>query len=287
MARRACTEAQANFGSEGPAECPDHRQDRHLRDRLPGLQRNAQRLRLHRRTQARRPVPPLHDRLGLRHQHQARRLVQAQLRNRAADREFEELPQVPFEDFQLHLFSGERALMATPTACTIYTDQRRLLPLGRDPAPNRTSTQVFGLDSGPHGSECPGQIRPFSPSLEAGTSNPTAGAFSSFTLKLNREDGDQYLGKLNFTMPPGPDRQPARRHLLPGGRDRGGRQHPRQNRAGLPELPRLLARSAPPTSPPARGATPSTRSARSTSPAPSRAPRSQPGRDHPGPGRPL
>ena len=32
---------------------------------------------------------------------------------------------------------------------------------------------------------------------------PTAGAFSSFTLKLNREDGDQYLGKLNFTMPPG------------------------------------------------------------------------------------
>ena len=26
---------------------------------------------------------------------------------------------------------------------------------------------------------------------------------SSFTLKLNREDGDQFLGKLNFTMPPG------------------------------------------------------------------------------------
>ena len=32
---------------------------------------------------------------------------------------------------------------------------------------------------------------------------PTPGAFSSFTLKLNREDGDQFLGKLNFTMPPG------------------------------------------------------------------------------------
>ena len=37
----------------------------------------------------------------------------------------------------------------------------------------------------------------------AGTSNPTAGAYSSFTLKLDREDGDQFLGKLNFTMPPG------------------------------------------------------------------------------------
>ncbi len=33
--------------------------------------------------------------------------------------------------------------------------------------------------------------------------NATAGAFSSFALKLNREDGDQYLGQLNFTMPPG------------------------------------------------------------------------------------
>ena len=107
--------------------------------------------------------------------------------------------------------------MATPTACTIYTVNAEFFPWNASLA-EQESTQIFGLESGPHGSECPGQIRPFNPSLEAGTSNPTAGAFSSFTLKLNREDGDQYLGKLNFTMPPGPDRQPARRHLLPGGR---------------------------------------------------------------------
>jgi hypothetical protein len=30
-----------------------------------------------------------------------------------------------------------------------------------------------------------------------------AGAFSAFTLKLDRDDGDQYLGDLNFSMPPG------------------------------------------------------------------------------------
>ena len=69
--------------------------------------------------------------------------------------------------------------------------------------PYAESNQIFGLSSGPHGTECPSQIRPFNPSLVAGTSNPTAGAYSSFILKLNREDGDQYLGKLNFTMPPG------------------------------------------------------------------------------------
>ena len=116
--------------------------------------------------------------------------------------EFPNLPQAPFEDFQLHLFSGERALMATPTACTIYTVSAEFYPWNTTQA-EQESSQTFGLDSGPHGTECPGQVRPFTPTLEAGTSNATAGAFSSFSLKLNREDGDQDLGKLNFTMPPG------------------------------------------------------------------------------------
>ena len=115
---------------------------------------------------------------------------------------FENLPQVPFDDFQLHLFSGERALMATPIACTIYTTKAEFYPWNALLA-EQESGQVFGLESGPHSAACPGQVRPFSPSLVAGTSNPEAGGFSSFTLKLNREDGDQFLGKLNFTMPPG------------------------------------------------------------------------------------
>jgi hypothetical protein len=115
---------------------------------------------------------------------------------------FENLPQAPFEAFQLHLFSGERSLMATPTSCTIYTVTADFFPW--DAAlPDQRSSQIFGLNSGPHGSACPGQVRPFRPSLLAGASNATAGSFSSFSLKLNREDGDQFLGKLNFMMPPG------------------------------------------------------------------------------------
>ncbi len=46
---------------------------------------------------------------------------------------FEDLPQVPFDDFQLHLFSSDRGLMATPTHCTIYTIHGPLLPLEHDP----------------------------------------------------------------------------------------------------------------------------------------------------------
>ena len=46
-------------------------------------------------------------------------------------------------------------------------------------------------------------MRPFHPRLVAGTSNPVAGDFSAFTLKLDRDDGDQFLGDLTFKMPPG------------------------------------------------------------------------------------
>ena len=56
---------------------------------------------------------------------------------------------------------------------------------------------------GPGGAGCPGATRPFQPRLVAGTSNPIAGDFSNFTLKLDRDDGDQFLGDLNFRMPPG------------------------------------------------------------------------------------
>src|SRR5262249_55467795 len=68
---------------------------------------------------------------------------------------------------------------------------------------DQTSAPSFGLSSGPNDSPCPPEIRPFQPRLVAGTSNPLAGAFSSFHLKLDRDDGDQFLGDLNFRMPPG------------------------------------------------------------------------------------
>jgi hypothetical protein len=115
---------------------------------------------------------------------------------------FEGLPQVSFEEFELHLFASDRGLMATPTRCTIYTVEAMFFPWNDQLAP-QTSRQVFDLDSGPDGKPCPPEQRPFTPRLVAGTSNPTAGAFSDFHLELSRDDGDQYLGDLNFKMPPG------------------------------------------------------------------------------------
>ena len=61
--------------------------------------------------------------------------------------------------------------MATPTQLHDLHDQAHFFPWNATLA-DQESTQIFGLDSGPHGSRCPGQVRPFNPSLVAGTSNP-------------------------------------------------------------------------------------------------------------------
>jgi hypothetical protein len=113
-----------------------------------------------------------------------------------------DLPQVPFEEFDLHLFASDRGLIATPTRCAIYSTEAEFTPWN-DLASPQTSRPNISITSGANGSACPGEARPFHPRLAAGTSNPIAGAFSAFTLKLDRDDGDQFLRDLNFTMPPG------------------------------------------------------------------------------------
>ncbi len=113
-----------------------------------------------------------------------------------------DLPQVPFEEFNLHLFASDRGLIATPTSCTIYPTEAEFIPWNDQVAPQTSSPNV-SITAGPNGRECPGQVRPFSPRLAAGTTTPVAGAFSSFILRLDRDDGDQFLGDLGFTMPPG------------------------------------------------------------------------------------
>ena len=198
----ACTDAEANFGSEAAAECPDHSKIGTFSigtQALPG--------RLEGAVYIGEPRPGNQYRVFLVASGFA---INAKLvgsfkpdpQTGQVTAYFEDLPQVPFDDFQLHLFASDRGLMATPTRCTIYRTKAEFFPWNATLA-EQESSQVFGLEAGPHGAGCPGEIRPFNPSLEAGASNSSAGAYSTFTLKLNREDGDQFLGNLNFTMPPG------------------------------------------------------------------------------------
>jgi len=115
---------------------------------------------------------------------------------------FENLPQLPLEKFEMHIFASDRGIFATPTQCAVYAVRSDMLPWN-DALADQKGQFGLSVTSGPNGKPCPVGTRPFNPKLEAGTNNSEAGRFSSFTLKLDREDGDQYLKDLGFTMPPG------------------------------------------------------------------------------------
>jgi hypothetical protein len=198
----ACSDAQANFGTLAPAECPDNAKVGTVELDTPALSGP-----LHGSLYFGEPKPGdqyriflvadgfgIHAKLvgDLQPDPQTGRLTAT----------FNDLPQVPFESFNFHIFASQRALLATPTHCGVYTVQSDFTPWDAVLA-EQPSTPNIGLDAGPNGRLCPAPVRPFGPSLVAGTSNPLAGGYSNFHLKLDREDGDQFLGDLNFTMPPG------------------------------------------------------------------------------------
>ena len=198
----ACSDAQAGFGSDGPGNCPDNAKvgtvtiqsdalagdldgSIYLGQPLPG---NQYRLFI------------LADGFGIHAKLIGKLIPNPQTGQLVA--EFQDLPQLPFDRFEFHLFASDRGIFATPTNCAVYAVQTRLYPWNSELA-DQTSQFGISTTSGPNGKPCPGIPRPFNPHLEAGTSNSDAGSFSSFTLKLDREDGDQYLKDLGFTMPPG------------------------------------------------------------------------------------
>ncbi len=115
---------------------------------------------------------------------------------------FQNLPQSPFSEFNLHFFGSERGLLATPTQCGTYPVQSTFTPWDAV-LPVQTSTQYFKIEEGPGGSSCPTSPRPFDPSFTAGVAESTAGAHTAFSLEFTRNDGDQELSALNVTTPPG------------------------------------------------------------------------------------
>ncbi len=115
---------------------------------------------------------------------------------------FDDLPQAPFSDLNVHLFGSERAVLATATHCDTYTVSSIFTPWD-DFLSAQGSSQVFSLDSGPSGAPCPGAARPFTPTFQAGVTNKTGGAHSPFVVNLTRPDGDQTLDVVSVTTPPG------------------------------------------------------------------------------------
>jgi hypothetical protein len=119
---------------------------------------------------------------------------------------FAENPQLPFEDFKLHFFGGARAALRTPATCGTYTTTSTLTPWSApESGPPAKPGDSYEITAEPGGGSCPTSAsqQPNSPSFEAGTESPLAGAFSPFVVHLKREDGSQQFASLTVTPPPG------------------------------------------------------------------------------------
>ena len=115
--------------------------------------------------------------------------------------------------------------------------QRRLLPLGRGAARPGLDPGLRPRTRAPRYANARARFAPSTRPWKRAPPTPTPAPSSSFTLKLNREDGDQYLGKLNFTMPPGLTANLHGVTYCPEADILDSGRNPGQSRAGRPELP--------------------------------------------------
>ena len=115
---------------------------------------------------------------------------------------FKNLPQSPYDEFDLHFFGSERGLLATPTRCGTYAVETEFEPWATGLA-NQVSTQFFSITSGPGGSPCPAGARPFSPGFRAVGAGSGGGAHSPFSIYVTRGDGEQTLSTVGVKTPPG------------------------------------------------------------------------------------
>jgi hypothetical protein len=115
---------------------------------------------------------------------------------------FEELPQAPLTDFNMHFFGSERGLLATPTQCGSYPVEAEFDPWD-DALATQSSTSFFSITTGGNGSACPNGPRPLAPQFSAGSANPTAGRHTTFRLEIGRKDGEQNLSGLTVSPPAG------------------------------------------------------------------------------------
>lgn len=110
-------------------------------------------------------------------------------------------PELPFEDLEVHFFGGERAPLTTPSRCGTYTTEALFTPWDGTGPVHAIST--FDIEHGPYGGPCPGAHLPSDAMFTGGSTNLQAGSFTPLTGTFSREDGEQQMKRVHFTLPPG------------------------------------------------------------------------------------
>ncbi len=108
---------------------------------------------------------------------------------------FDENPQQPFSDLELHFKGGPRAPLSTPAACGTYQWNGSLTPWSTPYTPTVEPSGTFTITG------CDGS--PFAPAFLAGTTSNQAAQFSPLTISLSRTDQEQRFSQLEAVLPPG------------------------------------------------------------------------------------
>jgi hypothetical protein len=115
---------------------------------------------------------------------------------------FDDLPELPYSQLDIHFREGQRAPLATPASCGTEASEIALVPWGSPQSVRRLDSEfvvAHGIDGGP----CPAGTPPFAPGAQAGTLNSQAGAYSPFYLHLTRTDGEAEITSYSAALPPG------------------------------------------------------------------------------------
>jgi hypothetical protein len=116
---------------------------------------------------------------------------------------FSGTPELPFTNFMLSFSGGAQAALDTPTQCGTYSSSADFSPWSSPFLADFLTGSSFQVTSGPNGGPCPASPMPFAPSLTAGSTTDQAGAFTNFSLLLQRGDGQQRIERLQFREPAG------------------------------------------------------------------------------------
>jgi hypothetical protein len=116
--------------------------------------------------------------------------------------EFKNTPPVPFELLSLHLFGESRASQSTPPLCGSHETKASFTPSSGEATTSASAS--FSITEGAGGTPCQYSFpQTFAPSIQAGSTNPQAGAYSAFKLTIDHSDADQPLSGVAVTLPEG------------------------------------------------------------------------------------
>jgi hypothetical protein len=116
---------------------------------------------------------------------------------------FEGLPQLPYEELEVKLRTGQRAPLVSPPACGPATTRIELSPAAQG-APGAVWSTDSPIETGIEAGPCPdGSTPPFAPGVVAGGVNSNVGSYTPYFVHLSRRDSEQEITSYSLVLPRG------------------------------------------------------------------------------------